>query len=196
MSGIFSWVFQYIIAYKYLAIFTVFFVSSFVLPLPLNEINLAMNAYVTANPGFMSHSGIFFTTLAGYLSADSAGYFLAYLLGNLIFEKLSIKKDEKFYKTEDWLKRYAPGTIFLGKIVGPFGPMINFVSGLIGIPYGKFLTYDFLGNFTNVVIFTSAGILLGDNWQVFVQNSWPLAFFVIALFILYIYYRSKKKLKQ
>ncbi len=181
---------QFIMIYKYSALFAIIFTGS-LLPifLPLNEIILALSAL--SNQGIFSPWIIFWTSLIANVIADVVGYSLAFMYGDLVFRKLHIKKDEKFYKAEKSLNNYAYGTIFFSKIVGPFGPMVNLAAGLIKLPLRKFLTFDILGNFTDVLIFTVAGTYLGNHWEDFRSHYGTLALIAIAAFLSYVLYKSK-----
>ncbi len=193
MTILLSQIIAYILVYKYVGLFLVVFVGSFIVPLPLNELILAVSALTKEgfNPWY-----VFYISLISNMLADILGYYLARIYGHAIFEKLRIKKNEKFYKAEAYMKKYAYGTIFFSKIVGPFGPWTNFLAGLIGLPFSKYLLFNFLGNFVDVAIFTIAGYYLGENWQVFMKNTWILGIVAIVAFVGYLAYITFRKPKQ
>ena len=180
---------SYLMAYKYLALFIIVFSGSFIVPVPLNEIILVAGAF--ASLGHMNILPIILISLFTNILADIFGYFLTYRYGDAIFKLLRIKKDTGFFKVKKYLENYAYGTIFFCKIVGPFGPMVNFVSGLIRIPFWKFLLFDFLGNFTDVIFFALAGYLVGNYWPKFLTELWLFAIVPAVIFIIYLVYKTR-----
>ncbi len=185
---------SYLIAYKYIALFIIVFSGSFIVPLPLNEIILMVGAF--ASLGYFNVFKVIFISLFTNISADMLGYFLTHRHGDTIFKFLRIKKDDAFFKVKKYLENYAYGTIFFCKIVGPFGPSVNFISGLIRIPFWKFLLFDVLGNITDVVFFVLAGYLVGKYWPKFLADLWIFAIIAIIIFLAYLIYKTRfRKIK-
>ena len=180
---------SYLLAYKYLALFVIVFSGSFIVPMPLNEIILAAGAF--ASLGYMKIIPIILISLFTNILADIIAYSLTYKYGDDIFKLLRIKKDTGFFKVKKYLENYAYGTIFFCKIIGPFGPMVNFVSGLIRIPFWKFLLFDFLGNFTDVIFFALAGYLVGNYWPKFLTELWLFAIVPTVIFLIYLVYKTR-----
>lgn len=157
--------------------------------MPLNEMILAAGAF--ASMGYINVLAVILISLFMNILADIFGYFLTYKYGDGILKLLRIKKDDNFFKVKKYLENYAYGTIFFCKIVGPFGPSVNFLSGLIRIPFKKFLLFDFLGNATDVIFFVLAGYLLGNYWQKFVSDLWIFAIVPIVIFVGYLVYKTR-----
>jgi len=142
-----------------------------------------------ASQGYFNIFIVFTTALLVNVFADVFGYFITYKYGNKImtFFKINIEND-KFLKVKRWLRKYAGETIFITRITGPFTQVVNFLSGLTGVPFKKFLLMDVLGNFIDILFFTFAGYFLGNYWQVFlnnIQNIITLIFVVVILYILF-----------
>jgi membrane-associated protein len=179
----------YLITYKYLALFLIVFAGSFIVPVPLNELILVAGAFASA--GKMNIILIIVIAFFTNVLADVFGYFLTYHYGDDIFRLLRIKKDTNFFRVKKYLENYAYGTIYFCKIIGPFGPMVNFVSGLINIPFWKFFLFDVLGNLTDVLFFALAGYLVGDYWQKFLTELWMFAIIPIVIFLGYLIYKTR-----
>jgi membrane protein DedA with SNARE-associated domain len=128
--------------------------------------------------------------------ADSFGFFLTYRYGQVIIDKLITKWDGKIFSVEKYLRKYAFGTVFLTRIAGPFAPYVNFLSGLIGVPYSKFVIADFLGNAIGAIFFFVAGYILGNYWQVFLNDTWIVTIVITILFIGYVVYKTVIKKKK
>jgi len=180
---------SYLIAYKYLALFLLVLAGSFIVPIPLNEVLVVAGAFASAgNMNIMLVMIIgFFTNVA----VDVFAYFLTYHYGDAIFRALRIKKNDNFFKVKNYLENYAYGTIYFCKIVGPFGPLVNFISGLIRLPFRQFLLFDVLGNFSDVLFFSLAGYLVGNYWQKFLTELWMFAIVPIVVFIGYLVYKTR-----
>lgn len=186
---------SYIVLYKYTALLLMVFIGSIgLVPVPLNEVILAAGAF--AKLGNMNLWAILSISLFGNVLTDMLGYFLAYRYGDDVLRILRIKKDANFFKVKGYLENYAYGTIYFTKIIGPFGPMVNLVSGLIRIPFKQFLLYDFLGNFTDVIFFVLAGYIAGDYWQDILRNIWIFGAVCIFVFVGYLIYKTRfRKIK-
>lgn len=179
----------YLTAYKYTALFLLMLSGSFLLPIPLNEVILIAGAF--ASHGYMNILGIIAIAFFTNVATDAFAYFLTYHYEHAIFDLLRIKRDGTFLKVKKYLENYAAGTIYFCAIIGPFRPMVNFVSGLIGIPFRKFILFDILGNATAVIFFSLAGYLVGDYWRKFLTELWLLAIVPIIIFIGYIIYKTR-----
>jgi membrane-associated protein len=97
-------------------------------------------------------------------------------------------------KLEKGLRQYSGETIFFTRIAGPFGATVNFLSGLIEVPYKQFFIFDVLGNLVDISLFIITGYILGDYWQDFlnkIQYFGLVVFLVFILSILFRIYRQK-----
>jgi len=188
MSLFLSSFLSFILLYKYWAIFAITFAASFLLPLPMNAILVAMGAF--SSQGYLSGWFALSLTVLTNVLADSFGFFLTWRYGQVIIDRLIPKWDGKVFSVEKYLRRYAFGTIFLTRIAGPFAPYVNFLSGLIGVPYMKFVLADFLGNAIGAMFFFAAGYILGNYWQTFLSDTWLVTIVVSVLFVLYVIYKA------
>lgn len=182
---------SFILLYKYWAIFIIIFSASFLLPLPANAILVAMGAF--SSQGYLNGPYALSLTIATNVFADSFGFYLTYKYGNIIIEKLIPKWDRKIFDIEKYLRNYAFGTVFLTRIAGPFAPYVNFLSGLIGVRYYKFLLADFLGNAIGAIFFFVAGYILGNYWQSFINDTWLVSAAVFVIFVIYVIYKTIRR---
>ena len=161
MNTILATSLSFLLLYKYWAFLVIIFLGAFILPLPDNLIFLATGAF--ASQGYFNITIVLILALLTTVGSDMLGYFLTKIFGPEIFRIFHVK--EKYVKKiEHYVNDYTGVTIFLTRIAGPFGPAVNFIAGLIEVPWQKFLLYDVLGNLVDIVIYVVAGYLLGNYW--------------------------------
>ncbi len=186
MSALLSGFLSFILLYKYWAIFLIICSASFILPLPANAILVALGAF--ASQGYLSLWGVLITAIMTNIGTDCFAYFLTHRYGKSVLDRLLIRLDGKLAVLEKNLRTYAFGTIFLTRIAGPFAPYVNFLSGLIGVPFSKFLLADVIGNAPSISFFVLSGYILGNHWQDFLANISLIGGIVIGCFGLYLIY--------
>ena len=187
-SFILTTLLSYILLYKYLTLFLFIFVGSFLLPLPDNALLLAVGAF--ASQGYLNVYVCFLVAYSSNVLADILGYYLTYRYGVNILSVLRIKpNNHKFEKVENWLKRYAGITVFITRISGPFGPAVNFLSGLIRMPFKKFIFADLSGNLIDIAGLIFCGYFVGNYWQSFLNNIQYFGWLIFFLFLFYIAYK-------
>ena len=191
MSLFLSATLSFILLYKYLAVFIIIFMGAFLVPLPGNTVIIAAGAF--SSQGYMHLSFVFLLILTTNISADILGFSLTHKYGEKILLFFHIKRDGKLVSVEKKLREFAFGTIFLTRLAGPFGPTVNFVSGLIGVPMKKFLAADLLGNVTDITLFLGLGYFLGNYWQSVLGYIWIMGCICVVLFLLYVYLEPKFK---
>ena len=176
---------SYVLVYKYFALIIFVFVGSFILPFPLNTVYFAVGAF--AGQGYFN---IFILWIVSYLtnvSGDSFGYFVTYIYGKKILGILHINPENKnLLKVEKLLREYAAETIFFTRLTTPFFNLVNFMSGLIGVPFKKFIFFDMLGNIIDVSFFVFAGYFLGNYWEEFLKNIQYVGLAIFAIFVIVI----------
>ena len=99
-----------------------------------------------------------------------------YYLGKLVNEKklskfldkrgkyVGITSDD-LAKSKRWFDKYGVSLVFWGRLVPGIRTLISVPAGMELMPLRKFLIWTTLGSFIWVAILTSAGFILGDNWQ-------------------------------
>ena len=193
-SSILTILLSYVLLYKYITLFLFIFLGSFLLPLPDNTLLFAVGAF--ASQGYLN---VFICFIVAYLTnvlTDIFGYYLTYRYGSGILKVLRVKThNQHFIRAEYWIRKYAVITIFFTRIAGPFGPAVNFLSGLIRVPFKKFIIADLIGNLIDIAGMISIGYLVGNSWESFLENieyfGW-IIFFVFSLYLVYKIYLRKK----
>lgn len=183
----------FLLVYKYFALFVVVFSVAVIVPLPVNAFLLAAGAF--ASLGYLNLVITVIVAVVGNVLGDVIDYFLARHYGPIIFSKFNVKIPTYFKRLEEGVHTHARLTVFITRFVGPLDLIVNFLSGLVGIPPATFIFFDFLGNFicTFTVIYT--GYLAGNYWQNFssiVDIAGTILLVVILIFILYKIFIQRK----
>jgi membrane-associated protein len=109
---------------------------------------------------------------------DSVNYSIGHILGARAYNIKWLKK-EYFDKTHAFFQKHGGKTIFLARFVPIVRTFAPFVAGIGKMSYGYFITYNFVGGITWVLLFTFAGFLFGNI--PFVKNNFELVIVVIIL---------------
>ncbi len=165
MSYFLGTLLSYVLLYKYYAIFVIILSGGIIVPWPENTLLFASGAF--ASQGYISFWAVFITALVANVLGDLIDYGLTYWWGYKVIKEHHIKKYWYVEKLNIYLRNHAGMTVFLTRFVGTVGPIVNFLSGLAGIPFKKFLAFDILGNAFDIGIFLCIGYALGNVWQNF-----------------------------
>jgi membrane protein DedA with SNARE-associated domain len=156
---------------------------------------MAIGAF--ASQGYFDLGPVFIFSILTNVFADILGYFITYKYGELAIRKLKIGENKYYLKVKDYVKRYDGITVFVTRISTPFGPLVNFISGLYEVPFRKFITFDILGNLVDFSFYMLLGYWLGNYWQYFVDavGSFGEIIIIIAVIVivLTIYARGKNR---
>ena len=182
---------SFVLLYKYWALSVIIFSGALILPFPANALLVAMGAF--ASQGYANIFVVLFLAIFTNVLGDCFGFFLTYKYGQKIIDKFIPQWDAKIFHVEKFLRNYAFGTIFLTRIAGPFEPYVNFLSGVIGVSFRKFLLAGFLGNTLSIAFFVVAGYILGNYWQEFINDMWVIGAAVFIMFLIYLAYKTIKK---
>jgi len=182
---------------------------------------LLVYKYVILFP-VMVIEGPIITIIAGFLSsldflnifivfpviaiADLTGDFIYYAIGRWGREKfidkwghyLGIDK-QRVEKLEDHFEKHRKKTLIFGKLSHAFGAPILVAAGIVKIPLGQFMWFNFLATVPKSLIFLTIGYYFG---QAYVRLNKYLDYLSITLIVLavltiiiyYCYNRFKKKI--
>jgi len=150
---------SYLLLYKYATISVVVFLSGLILPLPSNTLLLAAGAF--SSQGYMNVTTIFLVALVSNVLGDSLGYSLTRFWGTRIVTRARLERFSAVVKIERFVHKYARMTILVTRFLGTPGVVVNFLCGLLGVPFRRFVLYDAIGNALDIVFFLLAGYVLG-----------------------------------
>lgn len=109
---------------------------------------------------------------------DTVNYSIGHYLGDRAYNIKWLKK-EYFDKTHAFFEKHGGKTIFLARFVPIVRTFAPFVAGIGRMSYSYFITYNFVGGISWVLLFTLAGFFFGNI--PFVQKNFE---FVIVAIIL------------
>lgn len=180
MSAVLAFLLSYVLLYKYLALFFIVFSAAIIVPFPVTEIMIAVGAFV--NQGYFDPWMSLGVAQAANVLGDLVGYWITRKYGYAPLHKLKFSKSRLFKKTEEELNAHARSTIFVTRFAGGLGPLVNFLSGAIGIGFRKFLLYDFLGNLVYFVGTLYIGYWAGGYWEN-LSNFLSLAIGILSVLV-------------
>jgi membrane-associated protein len=92
---------------------------------------------------------------------DTVNYSIGHYLGERAYNIKWLKK-EYFDKTHAFFEKHGGKTIFLARFVPIVRTFAPFVAGIGKMSYRYFITYNFVGGITWVLLFTLAGYFFGN----------------------------------
>ncbi|MEP6896849.1 MAG: VTT domain-containing protein, partial [Chloroflexota bacterium] len=109
---------------------------------------------------------------------DTVNYSIGDYLGERAYNIKWLKR-EYFDKTHAFFEKHGGKTIFLSRFVPIIRTFAPFVAGIGKMPYTYFITYNFVGGITWVLLFTLAGFFFGNI--PFVQKNFEFVIIAIIL---------------
>lgn len=174
----------YVLEYRYTMLFIMTFIAGLIIPLPINVTLLAIGAL--AGEHYFNLYYVFLVTASANTLGNFGAYFFFRRFGHSILRDKYVKKYSFFIRLEDFFTRYAVVSILISRIIGAFGPPVNFLAGYTKYPFHKFAFFNIIGNSAFVVIFVALGYWLGEKWIVassIIDNSMTLMFIGLVIYI-------------
>lgn len=127
---------------------------------------------------------------------DAVNYWVGNIFGQKIVNNPKIKfiNQEHIDKTQQFYKKHGGKTIIIARFIPIVRTFAPFVAGVGKMEYKRFFTYNVIGGFAWVVLFTSAGFFFGN--LEFIQKNFHYAIFVIIFLslipVIYEYIQHKR----
>jgi membrane-associated protein len=145
---------------------------------------------------------IYLTLLAGAVIGDTVNYWIGHHVGPKVFAKENsrIFKKEYLEKTREFYAKHGGKTIILARFFPILRTFAPFVAGVGKMHYRTFISYNVIGGFLWVTLFTFAGYFFGglkivqDNFHYAVVGIIFIS--LIPLIIEYINYRRGPRLPK
>ncbi len=148
----------YVILFAVIFAETGFVVTPF---LPGDSLLFAVGTF--ASIGLLSIWKAYLLLLAAAILGDSVNYWIGHKIGYRLFSK----KDSRIFKvsylekTQEFYRKHGVKTIILARFVPIVRTFAPFVAGIGKMEYRTFLTYNVVGAFLWVTLFTLAGYFFG-----------------------------------
>jgi membrane-associated protein len=109
---------------------------------------------------------------------DTVNYWIGHFVGDRAYGSRWVKK-EYIDRTHAFFEKHGGKTIFLARFVPIIRTFAPFVAGVGKMSYGYFISYNFVGAFVWVPLFTFAGYFFGT--MPFVQKHFEFVIIAIIL---------------
>ena len=109
---------------------------------------------------------------------DTVNYWIGHFVGERAYGSRWVKK-EYIERTHAFFEKHGGKTIFLARFVPIIRTFAPFVAGVGKMSYGYFISYNFIGAFVWVPLFTFAGYFFGT--MPFVQKNFEFVIIAIIL---------------
>lgn len=161
--------------YGYLAIFVLMMLESALIPIP-SEVTMVFG-------GFLVARGELDFVAVGMIGAvaNVVGSWLAYYVGRVGGRPLAERwgryiflRQKELDRADQWFEERGELTVFVTRLLPVIRTFISFPAGVSRMPFWRFTIYTFLGCVPWSFALAWAGVLLGDNWEVFLRHSRPV----------------------
>ena len=176
---------SYVLLYKYAAIFAIVFLSGLLLPLPSNTLLLAAGTF--ASQGYLNVSIAFIVALVSNVLGDSLGYALTRFWGTRIITQARLNRFSSIAKIERFVRNHSRMTIVITRFLGTPAVVVNFLCGLIGVPFKRFVLFDVIGNALDTGLFLFLGYGLGayaENYSDIAELAGWIVLVIILIFLI------------
>ncbi len=193
MGSILTFLLSYLLLYKYAALFLIVFSSAMILPLPVTEVMLAVGAFV--GQGYFDFIISLTVAQVANVLGDLVDYAIARKYGYGVIHKLRLNRSRFFTKLEQEMQVHARSTIFVTRFAGGLGPVVNLLSGAIGISLRKFLVYDFAGNLVYYIAALLIGYWAGSYWENFSELMSLVVGILVVVVVMIALWRIYKRIR-
>ncbi|SOE22630.1 membrane-associated protein [Spirosomataceae bacterium TFI 002] len=143
--------------------------------------------------------------LVGVISAAILGAFTGYFSGRLFGERITIKKDNLFFKqeyltkTQKYFERYGPRTLVIARflpIIRTFAPIL---AGLVKMNFLQFTLYNFIGAFLWAFILVGGGFYLGVHFPGIIDYVYLVIIFFLVITTFTVvkgYFNARKEIEN
>ena len=114
-----------------------------------------------AASGYINIIIVYLVFLFAAILGDSVNYWIGNYFGERVFSGNRFFKKEHLERTKEFYKKHGGKTIILARFVPIIRTFAPFVAGVGKMEYKKFLSFNVIGGFIWVSLFTFAGYYFG-----------------------------------
>lgn len=150
--------------WTYLILFIVIFCETGLVFLPfLPGDSLIFASCALAGKGTLNIGLLYLLFLSAAILGDTVNYEIGKKLGNRVLSKPNrLIKKEHIEKTQNFFERHGGKSIILARFIPIIRTFAPFVAGISEMHYFKFLSFNALGGFLWVTLFTVLGYFFGN----------------------------------
>lgn len=184
----------YILLYKYWALFTFTFFASLAIPIPAGTILIASASF--ASQGYLNIVTIFIVVIIANIAGDNFSYWLARLYGKKVFSHIGFVRkilvSKNFALIEKGISRHPGFIVFISRFEVLSTLTVNIICGLGKVTYKKFMIFEVMGSFANVIFYILIGYIFGDSWQAVNKliGNFSIFFFLLVFLLLSLFWKK------
>jgi membrane protein DedA with SNARE-associated domain len=133
---------------------------------------------------------------------DLIGATIAYSIGYWGEKELVERHGAKFHlsakrlgRADTWFQRYGGAAVFISRLVPGARFAFPYASGIVKMPYWRFITFAALGSTVWITGLGFLGRAVGSNWQSWRNHLEYVDYFFIALVILGVAYLILRRIR-
>ncbi|MEU8266128.1 DedA family protein [Sphaerisporangium sp. NPDC049002] len=175
--------------YGYLVVGALVFLEDFGIPVPGETILIAASVY--AGAGRLNVVGVAVVALVAAVVGDNLGYLIGRSGGRALIHRYGryvFLPERRFQAAEAFFRRHGAPIITVARFIDGFRQFNGIVAGTTGVEWRRFLTFNVLGAFLWVGLWTTLGYLAGTNinkiYEDVVRYETYVLFAVLALIVL------------
>ncbi len=185
--------------YGYAAVFVLMVLESACIPIP-SELTMVFGGFLVSR-GDLDFLTVSLVGTVANLIGSWIAYWVGYVGGRPLIErwgKYVFLREHELDRAHVWFERHGEAAVFVSRLLPVIRTFISLPAGVARMPFGKFTLYTFLGCLPWCFALTWAGVLLGENWEIFLRYGRPISYLIAGAtaaligWWLYRRYRARK----
>ena len=187
---------MFIDQFGYLAVIILMAMENACIPIP-SELILGFAGYLIFAERMTFTGAVIAGMVGGML-----GSIFAYLIGSSKGREFVDKYGKYFFikkshvdLAQRWFDKYGIKAVFFSRMLPVVRTFISLPAGFAHVNFKQFLFYTFVGSLPWTALILFAGMKLGESWKYLLEigHEASIAFVVIVILIIFVWYIRKKK---
>ncbi len=176
-------------------------VCGFGIPIPEDFILIVFGGY-NAAVGPLDLTGVMLASFLGVLLGDSGIYFVGQVYGPWLAQHRVLKRlfpPDKIAHAEAFFAKHGVKAVFFARFVVGLRAAVFFTSGMLRVPFSKFLLADFLASVVSLPVWIWLGYAFHEEietvmaWVQSAEHALTALVLLAAGFFLFRWYRRRRK---